>query len=206
MPANIQVIFYSMYGHIYRLAEAIAEGARQAGDTDVKLFQVRETLSDEVLQKMGAVEARKAFAHVPLATVDQLPSADAIILGTPTRYGSACAQMQTFLDMTGQLWMKGALIGKPGSIFTSTASQHGGQETTILNMWTFLAHQGMVIVGCPYAEQALLTLDEITGGSPYGASTISGGQGQRLPSENELKIARFQGKHVANIAKKLKAK
>ena len=206
MPVNIQVIFYSMYGHVYRLAEAIAEGARQAGDTDVKLFQVRETLSEEVLAKMGATEAKKAFAHVPQASVDQLPGADALLFGSPTRYGSACGQMQAFFDMTGQLWQKGSLIGKPGSIFTSTASQHGGQETTILSMWTFLAHQGMVIVGCPYSEQALLTLDEITGGSPYGASTIAGGHGQRLPSENELKIARFQGKHVANIAKKLKAK
>ena len=177
MPAKIQVIFYSTFGHVFRLAEAIVQGAKDAGDTQVELFQVAETLPREVLEKMGAVEAKKAFAHVPLATVDHLTDADAIILGTPTRYGAATAQMQTFLDATGQLWMKGTLIGKIGSCFTSTASQHGGQETTIVHMHTFLLHQGMIVVGCPYAAKELLTLAEITGGSPYGASTISGGEG-----------------------------
>ena len=206
MPTNVQVIFHSLHGHVYRLAEAIADGARQAGDTNVQIFQVAETLPPDVLQKMGAVETKKAFAQVPVARPEQLTEADAILFGSPTRYGSCTAQMQAFFDATGRLWSSGALIGKVGSIFTSTASQHGGQETTIMSMWTFLAHQGMVIVGCPYAEQGLLRLDEITGGSPYGAATIAGPRGERTPTDNELTIARFQGRHVASIAKKLSVK
>lgn len=200
--AKIQVIFYSMYTHTWRLAEAVAEGARGAG-AEVQLMQVAETLPDEVLQKMGAVEAKKAFAHVPVADSRKLPEADAIIFGTPTRYGSVTAQMQAFLDSTGPLWSTGALIGKLGSAFTSTASQHGGQETTLMSLYTFFIHQGMLIAGVPYAAQELLTLSEMSGGSPYGAATIAGPRGERQPSANELTIARFQGKHVAQLAQKL---
>ena len=204
MKANVQVVFYSMYGHVYRLAEAIAEGVRSVSDVEAVLLQVPETLPDAVLEKMGAVEARKAFAHVPTAEVDKLPEADAVIFGTPTRFGNMCAQMRAFLDATGGLWASGALIGKVGSVFTSTATQHGGQETTITSFHSTLLHQGMILVGCPYAEKGLLNMEEITGGSPYGAGTLAGGDGSRQPSENELAIARFQGAHVAKIALKLK--
>ncbi len=152
---------------------------------------------------MGAVEAKKVFAHVPIADPQNLTEADAIILGAPTRYGAACAQMQTFLDATGTLWGSGALIGKVGSAFTSTASQHGGQETTLIHMHTFFYHQGMVVSGVPYAAKELLYLDEVSGGTPYGASTIAGPKGERTPTANELAIARFQGRHVAQLAAKL---
>jgi NAD(P)H dehydrogenase (quinone) len=206
MAAKVQVIFYSTYGHVWRLAEAVAEGARAVAGTDVQVLQVAETLPEEVLAKMGAVEARKAFAHVPVADPKRLAEADAIILGTPTRYGSATAQLRAFLDATGQLWASGALIGKVGSAFTSTASQHGGQETTLLTLSTFFFHQGMVIAGVPYSAQELLTLSEVSGGSPYGASTVAGSRGERQPSANELAIARAQGRHVAQIAVKLAAK
>jgi len=205
MPAKVQVIFYSLYGHTYHMAQAIAEGARGAG-ADVEVFQVAETLPADVLAKMGATDAKKAFAHVPQADPKRLAEADAIILGTGTRYGSATAQMQAFLDATGSLWSSGALIGKVGSAFTSTASQHGGQETTLISLHTFFYHQGMVVSGVPYAAQELLTLAEMSGGTPYGASTITGPKGERMPSENELKIARFQGKHVAGLAAKLAGK
>jgi len=201
--AKIQVIFYSMYGHVHKLAEAIVEGARSVVGTDVQLFQVAETLSNDILSKMGAIDAKKSWAHLPIADPHRLAEADAIILGTPTRYGSACAQMQALLDATGGLWGKGALIGKIGSAFTSTASQHGGQETTLLSMATFFFHQGMVIAGVPYSTAELLNLTEITGGTPYGASTIAGPKGERQPTANELAIARAQGKHVAEIAAKL---
>lgn len=206
MATKIQIIFYSMYGHIYQMAETVAAGAREVAGTEVSLYQVSELVPDAVLEKSGAKKARAAFAQVPLATVDQLPDADAIIFGTPTRFGNMCAQMRNFLDQTGALWMSGGLIGKIGSVFTSTASQHGGQETTITSFHTTLLHQGMVIVGVPYSEQRLLNMDEITGGSPYGASTITKGDGSRQPSANELAIARFQGRHVAEIAKKLAEK
>jgi NAD(P)H dehydrogenase (quinone) len=195
-----------MYGHIYRMAEAIAEGAREVAGADVSIHQVAELTPDEVLEKSGAKAARAAFAHVPLASVEQLAQADAIIFGTPTRFGNMCAQMRNFLDQTGGLWMNGGLIGKVGSVFTSTASQHGGQETTITSFHTTLLHQGMVIVGVPYSEPGLLRMDEISGGTPYGATTMSKGDGSRQPSENELAIARFQGRHVAQIAAKLVAK
>lgn len=201
MP-KVQVIFYSTYGHVYRLAEAVTQGARDAG-ADVSLFQVAETLTQDILGKMGAVEAKEAFAHIPIADPKRLIEADAIILGTPTRYGSAAAQMQAFLDATGSLWSKGALIGKVGSGFTSTASQHGGQETTLLSLATFFFHQGMVIAGVPYSTQQLLALENISGGSPYGAGTIAGPRGERNPTEDELAIARAQGRHVATIAAKL---
>ena len=203
MAVKVQVIFYSTYGHVYRLAEAVAEGAREVAGADVQVLRVPETLPADVLAKMGATEAKKAFAHVPVADPNRLAEADAIIFGIPTRYGLVVSQMQAFIDRTGGLWASGKLIGKVGSIFTSTASQHGGQETTIVHASTFLYHQGMVIVGCPYSAKGLLTLDEITGGSPYGAGTIAGDRGQRLPSANELEIARFQGRHVTEIAKKI---
>ena len=206
MAVNVHVIFYSTYGHVYRLAEAIAEGAREVAGVEVKLFQVAETLSGEVLAKMGAVEARKAFAHVPVADPKRLDEADAIVLGTPTRFGSATAQMQAFLDATGGHWGKGALIGKVGSAFTSSASQHGGQETTLLGMSTFFFHQGMVIAGVPYSSKELVIMSEMSGGTPYGATTIAGPQGERQPSANELAIARAQGRHVATVAAKLAAK
>lgn len=202
MSAKIQVIFHSMYGHIYRLAEAVAEGAREVGAT-VEVLQVAETLPAEVLAKMGAVEAKKAFAQVPIADPKRLAEADAIILGTPTRYGSATAQMRAFLDATGGLWASGALIGKVGSAFTSTGSQHGGQETTLLALSTFFFHMGMVIAGVPYSVQELVKMDEVTGGTPYGASTIAGPRGERQVSQNELAIAQAQGRHVAGIAAKL---
>jgi NAD(P)H dehydrogenase (quinone) len=204
MATKIQVVFYSMYGHIYKMAEAIAAGAREAADTEVSVYQVAELAPDDVLEKSGAKAARAAFAHIPFATPDQLADADAIIFGAPTRYGNMCAQMRNFLDQTGGLWMKGALIGKIGSVFTSSATQHGGQETTITSFHTTLLHQGMIIVGVPYSEQRQMKLDEITGGSPYGASTITGGDGSRQPSANELAIARFQGRHVATLAGQLK--
>ena len=155
---------------------------------------------------MGATAARKAFAHVPVADPKRLAEADAVVLGSPTRYGSAAAQMRAFLDATGGLWVSGALIGKVGSAFTSTASQHGGQETTLLAMSTFFFHMGMVIAGVPYSAQELLALGEVSGGTPYGASTIAGPRGERQPTENELAVARAQGRHVARIAEKLKAK
>ncbi len=206
MAVKIQVIFHSMYGHIWRLAEAVAEGAREVPGAEVQVLQVAETLPADVLEKMGAVEAKKAFAHVPVADPRRLAEADAIILGTPTRYGSATAQMRALLDNTGGLWVSGALIGKVGSAFTSTASQHGGQETTLLTLSTFFFHMGMVIVGVPYSTRELLNLDEVTGGTPYGASTVGGPRGERQPTANELAIARAQGRHVAQIAAKLAAK
>ena len=204
MTAKVQIVFYSMYGHIYKLAEAVAAGAREVEGVEVSLYQVPELVPEEVLARSGATAARAAFAHVPLAKPEQLAEADAIIFGTPTRFGNMCAQMRNFLDQTGPLWMKGSLIGKVGSVFTSTASQHGGQETTITSFHSTLLHHGMIIVGVPYSEQRLVNMSEITGGTPYGASTLAGGDGSRQPSENELAIARFQGRHVARIARKLK--
>jgi len=206
MAVNVQIIFYSLYGHIHRMAEAVAEGARQVPGANVQLYQVQELIPEEALVRTGAKQARQAFAHVPFARPEQLPNADAIIFGVPTRYGGVVAQIQNFIDQTGQLWLQGALIGKVGSVFTSTATQHGGQETTIRSLHTELFHHGMVVVGVPYSCQELMNMNEITGGSPYGAGTLAGTKGERLPSENELKIARFQGKHVTQIAAKLASK
>lgn len=200
---NIQVIFYSMYGHVHRMAEAVAAGAKEVEGAKVGLYQVAELIPDEVLAQSGAKAARQRFADVPVAEPTQLADADAIIFGTPTRYGMMCAQMRSFIDQTGKLWSAGALIGKVGSVFTSSATQHGGQESTILSFHTTLLHHGMVIVGVPYSETRQSIMTEITGGSPYGASTIAGGDGSRLPSENELAIAHFQGQHVAEIAARL---
>jgi NAD(P)H dehydrogenase (quinone) len=200
---KVSVIFYSTYGHVYKMAEAVVQGINEVNGAEVELKRVPETLPPEVLEKMGAVDAQKAFAHVPICTVDELASADAIIFGTPTRFGNMCGQMRQFLDATGQLWANGSLVGKVGSVFTSTATQHGGQESTILTFHVTLLHHGFVVVGLPYGFQGQMRIDEITGGSPYGASTIAGGSGERMPSENELAAARFQGKHVATIASKL---
>jgi len=200
---KVLIVYYSMYGHINRMAEAIAEGAKSVKGTEVVLRRVPETLSQEVLVKMGAGEAQKKFENVPIATVDELASADAIVFGTPTRFGNMCGQMRQFLDATGGLWAKGALVGKVGSVFTSSATQHGGQESTVLSFHISLLHHGFVIVGLPYSFQGQMRNDEITGGSPYGASTIAGTQGDRTPTENELQAARFQGAHVATIASKL---
>ncbi len=200
---KVNVIFYSMYGHVHALAESVAGGAREVPGSEVGLYQVPETLPAEVLAKMNALESKKRFAHVPLATVDVLAQSHAVIFGAPTRFGMMPAQMRAFLDATGGLWVKGALAGRVGSVFTSTGTQHGGQESTILNFHTTLLHHGMIVVGVPYTEQRLSESGEMSGGGPYGASTIAGGDGSRRPSENELAIARFQGRHVAAIAKKL---
>jgi NAD(P)H dehydrogenase (quinone) len=201
--ARIQVIFYSTYGHVHQMARAVVEGASSIEGTDVSLYQVPELMPDDVLQKMGAKAARAAFADVPVADPNELAEADAIIFGTPTRFGNMSAQMRNFLDQTGGLWGKGALVGKIGSVFASTGTQHGGQETTIASFHTTLFHHGMIVVGVPYAEQRLLNMDEITGGTPYGATTLAGSDGSRQPTENELAIARFQGEHVAGIANRL---
>lgn len=197
------VVYYSMYGHIHAMARAVAEGVAQVPGAAVELRRVPETLSDEILGKMGALEAKEKMAQVPVCAVDELGEADAIIFGTPTRFGNMAGQMRQFLDATGGLWAGGRLIGKVGSVFTSSATQHGGQESTILTFVPYLLHQGMVVVGLPYSFQGQMRIDEITGCSPYGASTIAGGQGERMPSDNELEGARFQGRHVAEIATKL---
>jgi len=200
---KIQIVFYSMYGHIYHMAEAVAEGARGVEGAEVSLFQVPELVPDAALERSGAKAARAAFDEIPVAKADQLAGADAILFGTPTRFGNMCAQMRNFMDQTGGLWVKGALIGKVGSVFASTGTQHGGQETTITSFHTTLLHHGMIIVGVPYSEQGLTNMNEITGGTPYGATTMAGADNSRQPSENELKIARFQGRHVAEITAKL---
>jgi NAD(P)H dehydrogenase (quinone) len=198
-----QVVFYSMYGHVYRLAEAVLEGIRDVPDADVQLYQVPELVPEDKLEKSGAKAARQAFSHIPIAEPVRLADADAILFGTPTRFGNMCAQMRNFLDQTTKLWLDGSLIGKVGSVFASTASQHGGQETTITSFHTTLLHHGMIVVGVPYSESRLVNMTEISGGTPYGATTLAGADGSRQPSENELAIARFQGKHVAEIARKL---
>jgi NAD(P)H dehydrogenase (quinone) len=200
---KVWVVYYSLYGHVYKLAEAAAEGARSIPDVETVLRRVPETLSRDVLEKMGAVEVQKQQSHVPVCTVDELAKADAIIFGTPTRFGNMCGQMRQFLDATGQLWVKGSLVGKVGSVIASSNTQHGGQESTILTFHVTLLHHGMVIVGLPYAFQGQMVTDQVSGCSPYGASTIAGADGSRLPSENELAGARYQGEHVATIARKL---
>ena len=199
--SKILVLYYSTYGHIETMAGAIADGAREVAGTDVTIKRVPETVPADVAK--GA--HFKLDQAAPVATPDELANYDAIIFGAPTRFGVMAAQMRNFIDQTGGLWAKGALIGKVGSVFTSTATQHGGQESTILSMHTTLLHHGMVIVGLPYSAAEQMTLAEVTGGSPYGASTISAGDGSRQPSENELTLARFQGRHVAGITKKLAA-
>ena len=200
---KVLIVYYSMYGHIYKMAEAIAEGVKQVNGAEVKMYRVPETLPDDILKKMGALDFQKKTAQINVCTPDDLVSADAIIFGTPTRFGNMCGQMRQFLDSTGGIWAKGLLVGKVGSVFTSSATQHGGQESTILSFHTTLLHHGMIIVGLPYAFEGQMRIDEITGSSPYGASTIAGGKGERMPSENELNAAKYQGRHVAQIAAKL---
>ena len=202
---KILLVYYSAYGHIKRLVEAAAEGALSVQGVEAVLRRVPETLSEEVLKKMGALENQKKQADIPVCGLDELLEADAIIFGTPTRFGNMCGQMRQFLDATGQLWAKGSLVGKVGSVITSSNTQHGGQESTILSFHVTLLHHGMVIVGLPYSFQGLMVSDEISGCSPYGASTIAGSDGSRFPSENELAGARYQGEHVAKIAQKLAA-
>ena len=196
---KILVVYYSMYGHVETMANAEVEGARAVTDTEVVLKRVPDLMTPEVAQKHGA----KLDQPAPLATPAELPDYDAIIFGTPTRFGNMAAQMRNFLDQTGRLWAQGALIGKLGSVFASTGTQHGGQETTITSFHTTLLHHGMIIAGVPYSAAELSNMREITGGTPYGATTLAGADGKRAPSANELAIARFQGRHVAEIAKKL---
>ncbi|MDD2543160.1 MAG: NAD(P)H:quinone oxidoreductase [Candidatus Cloacimonetes bacterium] len=201
---KILVLFYSAYGHIYQMAKAVVDGAKSVAGIEVDLKQVPETLSEDLLRKIGAYEARQAFKDIPVAEVGDLAEYDAIIFGAPTRYGMMAAQMKSYLDATGALWAKGALIGKIGSVFTSTGTQHGGQESTILSFHTVLLHHGMLIAGLPYSFAGQSTMTEITGGSPYGASTIAGGDGSRTPTQNELDGAFYQGAHVAKILNKMK--
>lgn len=199
---KVLVVYYSMYGHVETLANAIAEGAKSVDGVQVSVKRVADLVPEDVARKAGA----KLDQVAPIATPDELADYDAIIFGTPTRFGNMCAQMRNFLDQTGGLWAGGKLVGKVGSVFTSTASQHGGQETTITSFHTTLLHHGMIVVGIPYACQELTNMSEISGGTPYGASTLAGADGSRQPSENELIIARFQGAHVAKVAKKQSAK
>ncbi len=197
---KVLVLYYSSYGHIEQMAYAVAEGAREVEGVEAVVKRVPELVSDEVAKQSHF----KLDQPAPVATPGELGDYDAIIVGTPTRFGNMAAQMRNFWDQTGGLWMKGALIGKVGSVFASSATQHGGNETTIITTIPTLLHQGLVVVGLPYACADQMGLEEIKGGSPYGATTIAGGQGERQPSEAELGMARFQGKHVAGIAKKLK--
>jgi len=199
--AKILVLYYSMYGHVETMAQSVAEGARSVEGVEAIIKRVPELVPEDVARKAGA----KLDQPAPIATVEELPEYDAIIFGTPTRFGNMCAQMRNFLDRTGKLWVNGSLIGKVASLFTSTSTQHGGQETTITSFHTTLLHHGMIIVGVPYSCKEIMNMKEITGGSPYGASTLSDADNSRQPSENELKIARFQGAHVANVAKKQSA-
>ncbi len=200
---KILIVYYSLYGHIQKMAEAAAQGVKSVTGAEAILRRVPETLSEDILEKMGAVEAQNQQSEIPICTLDELEVADAIIFATPTRFGNMCGQMRQFLDSTGSLWMKGALVGKVGSVITSSNTQHGGQESTILSFHITLLHHGMIIVGLPYTFAKQMDTDEIMGCTPYGASTIAGKDGSKTPSGGELAGARFQGEHVAKIAKKL---
>jgi NAD(P)H dehydrogenase (quinone) len=200
---KLLVLYYSSYGHIFQMAEAVAQGAREVAGTEVTLRVVPETLPNDVLEKMGITEAKKHFRQDPVATVNELADYDAVIFGTPTRFGNMAGQMKSFIDGAGSLWLGNKLVGKVSSVFTSSATQHGGQESTILTFIPPLLHLGFIYVGLPYSYQGQMGLEEIKGNSPYGASTIAGGAGERQPSESDLAGARFQGKHVATIASKL---
>ena len=200
--ARISIIFYSMYGHTYKMAEAEAQGAREIEGVEVNIYRVQETVPEDILIKSGAKKAQETFKHIPIATLDSLTQADAIIFGTPTRFGMMAAQMRQFLDTTGGLWSRGELVGKIGSIFTTTSTQHGGQESTILSFHTTLLHHGMIIVGLPFTLPALSDTSSVHGGTPYGASAIVNSE-NNSPTELELEIAKVQGKRVAEIAKKL---
>lgn len=197
--SKVLVLYYSTWGHVEAMAQAVAEGAKSVPGTAVDIKRVPETMPAETLAAIHA----KVDQAAPVAKPEDLAEYDAIIFGTPTRFGNMCGQMRNFLDQTGPLWAQGKLVGKVGSVFVSTGTQHGGQETTITSFHTTLLHHGMIVVGVPYACKGLLRMDEITGGSPYGASTLANSDGSRQPSGNELEIARFQGRHVAEIAAKL---
>ena len=197
--AKILVLYYSMYGHMERMGQAVVQGATSVAGTKVDLRRVPETMKPEAVAAAGG----KTDQAAPVAEPADLGNYDAIIFGTPTRFGNMCGQMRSFLDQTGALWYAGALVGKVGSVFASSATQHGGQESTVLSFHNTLLHHGMVVVGLPYKEQRLIGVDEVRGGSPYGASTITGMKGERMPSEAELGMARFQGEHVTRIAAKL---
>lgn len=196
---RILVLYYSMYGHIETMARAVEQGAARVPAVDVTVKRVPDLVPEEVARAAGA----KLEQSAPLAEPDELADYDAVIFGTPTRFGNMCAQMRNFLDQTGRLWQSGKLIGRAASVFSSTNTQHGGQETTIVSFHTTLLHLGFVVVGVPYSAQGLFEIAEVSGGSPYGATTIAGPDGSRTPSENELQIARFQGEHVARVAVKL---
>lgn len=194
--AKVLVVYYSTYGHTEKMAQAVAEGARSVAGTEAVLKRVPELMPEDVARQAGA----KLDQAAPIAKPEELAEYDAVIFGVPTRFGNIAAQMRNFLDQTGGLWMKGALIGKVGSGFCTTATQHGGQETTLMSLYTTLLHQGMVVVGLPYSAAGQMRIDEVSGGSPYGATSIAGGKGERMPSANEIELARFQGRHVAEIA------
>lgn len=196
---NILVLYYSMYGHVETLAHAVCAGAREVSGINVTLKRVPELMPEEVARRCGA----KLDQEAPLAAPDELADYDAIIFGTPTRFGNMCSQMRNFLDQTGKLWQTGALVGKIGSVFVSTGSQHGGQETTIASFHLTLLHHGMIIVGVPSSCQEIFNMQEISGGSSYGAGTLAAADGSRQPSDNELAIARFQGRHVAGITARM---
>lgn len=200
---KILMVYYSLYGHIYTMMQAAVEGARSVEGAEVELRRVPETLPEEVIGKMGAAETLKMQEQVPVCTVDELAGADGVLFGTPTRFGNMCGQMRQFLDATGGLWQRGSLVGKPAGVISSSNTQHGGQESTILSFHITLLHQGMIIVGLPYSFKGQMISDEISGCSPYGASTIAGPDGGRTPSENELAGARFQGERLAEITAKL---
>jgi NAD(P)H dehydrogenase (quinone) len=202
---HILIVYYSLYGHVHAMAQAVAEGVREVSGCTADLRRVPETLPAEVIDKMGAAPFQERFIkEVTLVSLEELPAADAIIFGTPTRYGNMCGQMRQFFDSTGGLWAAGALIGKVGSVFTSSATQHGGQESTILSVHITLLHHGMILAGLPYSFEGQSRIDEMTGCSPYGASTIAGnGPAVRFPSVNELDGARYQGRYVAGIARRL---
>lgn len=200
---KVNILFYSMYGHMFQMAKAAKEGADEISGTESRILRVPETLPKEVLEAMGALEAQKQFAEIPEATMEDLADADGLIFGIPTRYGRMSGQWANFLDQSGQLWLKGTLIDKPVALMSSSATQHGGQESTLISTAASLMHHGMLVVGLPYSFQGQMGVSEIVGGSPYGASTITGGQGERLPSTIELEGARFQGKRLAEIASRL---
>src|SRR6267143_1275088 len=202
MGIKVHIIFYSMYGHVYRMAEAVTAGVKEVAGAEPSLFQAAEIVPDTMLEKSGAKAARAAFAHVPVATMDSLAEPHAIIFGTPTRFGNMCAQMRNLLDQTGGLWAKGTLVGKIGSVFASTATQHGGQETTLTSFHSTLLHHGMIIVGVPYTESGLTNMADVSGGTPYGATTLAGTDGSRQPSATELTIAHYHALHDAHPTSK----
>ena len=202
---KVSVIFYSSYGHMYKMAQAAVDGINEVDGVEAGLYRFPETVGDDVLEATGSKDFQKQLSQeVPEATLDTLREADGLFFGVPTRFGNMLGQARAFFDGTGPLWAQGELVGKPGAVMSSSATQHGGQESTILTTHITLLHQGMVIVGLPYVWQGQTRVDEITGGSPYGASTIAGGDGSRMPSENELDGARFQGRRLAEVTKKLR--